>query len=72
MTKIEEWFLKRTIKKMVHEVEHDQKIRLLYNMIREAATKEFYEANQPTIDDYLREMFESTQYHDFYIDTRKF
>ena len=57
MTKFEMWFLKRVIRKQVIQSEHhDRRITNLYTMIVDAARKEFYEDNKPTLDDFLKEL----------------
>ena len=62
MTRFERWFLKRVIAREVTQgYNHDQRITGLYQMIRDACHKEFYEDNEPTLSDFLSECFEKTQ-----------
>lgn len=63
MTKLEQWILRRILRKEVRQdYDHDKKISNLYSMIREACAEEFTEDNEVTRDDYLRQWFERTQY----------
>lgn len=58
MTKFEQWFLRRVIRKEVRQgYDHALRITLLYTMIREAAEQEFSEDNVPTLNDFLTERF---------------
>lgn len=67
MTLFEQWFIKRIFAREVIQGDHQQRICNLYKMLREAAMNEFTEDNQPTLDDFLRECFESTQWDDHYL-----
>lgn len=61
MTKFEEWFLRRVIRKEVRQgYDHAQKITNLYTMIRVAAEQEFAEDNVVTMNSYLTEWFEKS------------
>ena len=61
MTKFEEWFLRRVIRKEVRQgYDHAQKITNLYTMIRIAAEQEFTEDNMVTMNSYLTEWFEKS------------
>ena len=63
MNKFENWFLKRIIKREVQQgYTHDLMIMALYSMIRQACVEEFTEDNAPTMDAFLSELFERTQY----------
>lgn len=58
MTKFEQWFLRRVIRKEVRQdYDHPQRITQLYTMIREASEQEFTEDNVPTLNDFLNERF---------------
>lgn len=58
MTKFEQWFLRRVIRKEVRQgYDHALRITQLYAMIREAAEQEFTEDNIPTLNDFLTERF---------------
>ena len=58
MTKFEQWFLRRVIRKEVRRgYDHDLRITQLYTAIREAAEQEFTEDNVPTLNDFLTEQF---------------
>ena len=41
---------------------HEVRIREIYALIREVCVEEFPEDNAPTMDAFLRELFESTQH----------
>ena len=59
MNKLEHWFMKRIISKMViQSPHHDARISYLYEMIYEACRKEFYEDNTPTLEAFLQECFD--------------
>jgi hypothetical protein len=61
MTKFEQWFLRRVIRKEVRQgYDHAQKITNLYTMIRVAAEQEFTEDNVVTMNSYLTEWFEKS------------
>ena len=62
MNTIERWFLKRIIAKQVMQDLHDKNIQELYQLIHNASIEEFTEDNFITIDVFLRELFEATQY----------
>lgn len=63
MNKFENWFVKRTMaKEVVQGGDHARKIKELYALIREVCEEEFTEDNAPTMDAFLRERFEETQY----------
>ena len=63
MTKFQEWMLGRIFRQEVRQgYDHDARIRTLYAKIRNAARKEFCEDNAPTLDSFLREQFELTQW----------
>jgi hypothetical protein len=67
MNKVEKWIVKKIIRKEVkQDFDHHLKIADLYALIRECCEEEFTEDNAPTLDDALREWFESTQYEDKY------
>jgi len=63
MNRFERWFMRRVI---VHEVrqgfDHDKRIIALYQMVRDACEQEFYEDNMPTLNSFLAESFEKTQW----------
>lgn len=61
MTKFEQWFLRRVIRKEVRQdYDHPQRITQLYTMIREASEQEFTEDNVPTLNHSLTEWFEAS------------
>ena len=63
MTTFEIWFVKRTIaKEVIQGYDHARNIEALYALIREVCEEEFTEDNAPTMDVFLRERFEATQY----------
>jgi len=63
MNKIEKWFFKRVIARdVIQGYSHAKNIEALYLMVREACESEFTEDNAPTMDVFLRERFEATQY----------
>ena len=63
MNAFENWFVKRTMAKdVVQGCDHVRKIEALYALIREVCEEEFTEDNAPTMDAFLRERFEATQY----------
>lgn len=66
MTKIERWLLKRIFSKAVIQGGHQERITEIYRLLREVAVDNYPEDNQPTIDDALRESFESTQFDNQY------
>ena len=56
MNKVEQWFLKRVIKREVTQgFHHAQNITNLYSMIINAARNEFTEDNKPTLDAFLQD-----------------
>lgn len=58
MTPIEQWYIRRIIKREVRQdYDHPQKITNLYRMIREAAENEFTEDNIPTLNSALTDWF---------------
>jgi hypothetical protein len=61
MTKLEGWFLTRLLKKLVIQGNHGDNIEDLYRRIRIAVIEEFPEDTVPTINTYLKELFENTQ-----------
>lgn len=67
MTTFERWILNRIIRNKVRKCDGDRGISELYQLIHDATAAEFTEDNQPTIDSYLRFIFENTQF--FKIDT---
>ena len=60
MNKVEEWFMKRIIKREVRQGDHQKKIINLYREIRVACEQEFYEDNVVTMNSYLTEWFEKS------------
>lgn len=63
MNGFEKWFMKRVIKSAVTQgYSHAKNIEALYLMVREACESEFTEDNAPTMDAFLRERFETTQW----------
>lgn len=63
MNTLENWFVKRTMaKEVIQGWDHARKIEALYALIREVCEEEFTEDNAPTMDAFLRERFEATQY----------
>jgi len=54
----ERYMLKRTIRKMVLQGRHEEKILTLYSMITCYARSEYTEDNKVTLDHFLRELFE--------------
>lgn len=58
MTWFEKWFLHRVFRKEVRQgFDHSRHISELYALIREAAEREFFEDNAPTLDASLLEYF---------------
>lgn len=66
MNWLERKFLKSILKDAIVQGPHTKNIIEIYTMIREAVDNEFTEDNHITKDDYLREMFEKTQFKDEY------
>lgn len=63
MNTLENWLVKRTMaKEVVQGWDHARKIEALYALVREVCEEEFTEDNAPTMDAFLRERFEATQY----------
>jgi len=63
MNTIEKWIVRNTIaKEVVQGWDHARNIQALYALIREACEAEFTEDNAPTMDVFLRELFEKTQH----------
>ena len=63
MTKFEKWFVRRVIRKEVRQgPDHAYNIAMLYKMVRNACNEEFTEDNALTMDYFLREQFERTQF----------
>lgn len=61
MTRFEQWYIKRILKREVRQgFDHQRNITNLYTLIREAAENEFYEDNIPTLNSALREWFEDS------------
>lgn len=68
LTKFQIWLLKRIFKSaVVQGYHHTSNIATIYSLLRQAACDEFTEDNEVTIDDFLRENFESTQWTDRYL-----
>lgn len=62
MTRLEYWFFKRILdNEVLQGFNHANNIKALYAMIRKACEDEFTEDNAPTLDVFLRELFEETQ-----------
>jgi len=62
ITKLETWLLKKIFNRIVTQgPHHEENIKQVYGMMREAWEKEFYETNAPTMDAFLFECFDSTQ-----------
>ena len=62
MNAFERWFILRVLRKEVRQGPyHTVRIRDFYRMVRNAATLEFTEDNAPTMDAFLRKVFEETQ-----------
>jgi hypothetical protein len=63
MNRVELWWIKLIIAKEVAQgFDHAKKIESLYGLIREACEHEFVEDSAPSLDAFLRERFEATQY----------
>ena len=61
MTKLEEWFFKRIVKREVRQgFHHDARIIDLYRTIRDACETEFSEDNAVTLNSNLTEWFEAS------------
>lgn len=61
MSPLERWWLRKLLARQVRQgFDHPQRIRELYAEIRMACTREFYEDNKATRDEYLREWFEAS------------
>lgn len=59
MNKLENWFMKRIIRKMVIQSLHnDARISYLYEMIYDACRNEYFEDNIPTLESFLQECFD--------------
>jgi len=66
MNRFEQWFVKRIFAKAVIQGGHQERITEIYRLLRDVTEDQFTEDNQPTIDDALRECFESTQFDNQY------
>lgn len=66
MSKLELYLFKRILRKEVRQGGQDVKIRNIYKLIREAVKNEYSEDNDPTRDDFLRQLFEETQFENTY------
>ena len=63
MTWFQGWFLRRVFTQEVMQgYDHDKRIRELYAMIRRAARDEFVEDSQLTLNSFLKEQFDATQW----------
>lgn len=63
MTGFQRWFLRKVFAQQVMQgYDHDKRIQELYAMIRDACSKEFREDNQQTLNIFLKEQFEKTQW----------
>jgi hypothetical protein len=68
MTRFQQWMLKRILRDTVRQDgAQERKITRLYAQIREAAEQEYYEDNKPTIDSFLKELFNRS----FFANTEK-
>ena len=62
LTKFERWMLRRIFRRaMAQSPAHPNNIRDIYSLVREAARKEFYEDNDPTLNLFLQEQFAAAQ-----------
>lgn len=62
MTKFEQWFIRRVIRKEVQQtvgIRHER-ITELYKMIRVEAERKFYEDNTVSLNSFLTELFENS------------
>ena len=58
MTKLEQWLVKRIIRKeVVQGYDHDKRITGLYRMVKDACREEFNEDNDPTLHSALTDWF---------------
>ena len=62
MNILKKWLLGKIISTEVVQGDHDKNIKALYALIRSKCEDEFMEDNSITLDAFLRELFESTQY----------
>lgn len=61
MNRFEKWLFERLARRMVRQgFDHQRNITALYRVVDEAATKEFYEDNRPTLHSFLRECHTSS------------
>lgn len=68
MTRFQQWMLRGIVRDVVRQDGYqEQKITQLYAQIREAAEREYYEDNKPTIDSFLTELFNRS----FFANTEK-
>lgn len=68
MTRFQQWMLRGIVREVVRQDGYqEQKITQLYAQIREAAEQEYYEDNKPTIDSFLKELFNRS----FFANTEK-
>ena len=62
MTKFENWMLKRIARRLVvQSPSHASNIAKYYEIMTEAAEKEFREDNVPTVNSFLQEQFEKAK-----------
>jgi hypothetical protein len=61
MTKLQESHLKRIFKQAVVQGQHENNLKRIYKLLREAAEIEFTEDNMPTLDAFMLECFEASQ-----------
>lgn len=63
LTKFQIWLLKLIFRSaVVQGYFHQDNIKKIYKLLREAANAEFTEDNDATLNEFMREQFESSQH----------
>ena len=63
MNWFQRWVLRQVFaQEVVQGYDHDKRIRTLYAMIRKASRDEFIEDSQQSLNAFLKEQFEATQW----------
>ena len=60
MTKFQKWVFTAIVRRQVTQGNHKAQILEMYMLIREACEREFFEDNTPTLDSFLKELFDES------------
>jgi hypothetical protein len=64
LTKLHIWLLKHIFKRaVIQSHDHKNNIELIFKLLRESARAEFTEDNDFTLNCFMQERFESSQFH---------